>query len=57
MTLSAFDDKARQSDDTNLSRTLKGSFALWNELKTPMAARFIPLSLEWGFACKAYGWV
>lgn len=56
MALSAFDDKARQPDDTDLSRTLKRSFALWNELKTLIAARFTPLSFEWGFAGKAYGW-
>jgi hypothetical protein len=54
--LSAFDDKARPPDDTDLSRTLKRSFALWNELKTLIAARFTPLSCEWGFAGKAYGW-
>ena len=56
MALSAFDDKARQPDDADLARTLKRSFALWNELKTLIAARFTPLSCEWGYAGKAYGW-
>jgi Protein of unknown function (DUF3788) len=56
MALSAFDDKAKQPEDADLSMTLKRSFALWNKLKTLIAARFTPLSFEWGFAGKAYGW-
>lgn len=56
MALSAFDDKEKQPDDADLARTLKRSFALWNELKSLIAARFAPLSFEWGFAGKAYGW-
>jgi hypothetical protein len=56
MALSAFDDKARQPTEADLAPVLKGSFVFWNALKARIAARFTPLSFEWGFAGKAYGW-
>ena len=56
MALSVFDDKARQPTEADLARALKGSFDFWNDLKERIAARFTPLSFEWGFAGKAYGW-
>ena len=56
MAVSVFDDKARQPTEADLARALKGSFDFWNDLKERIAARFTPLSFEWGFAGKAYGW-
>ena len=56
MALSVFDDKARQPTEADLATALKGSFDFWNDLKERIAARFTPLSFEWGFAGKAYGW-
>ena len=56
MALSVFDDKARQPTEADLVKALKGSFVFWNELKERIASRFTPLTFEWGFAGKAYGW-
>ena len=56
MALSVFDDKAKQPEDTDLARVLKRSFASWNKLKALIASRFPPLSVDWGFAGKTYGW-
>ena len=56
MALSIFDDKARPPDDADLARALKRSFVSWNQLKARIAARFTPLSFDWQFAGKAYGW-
>ena len=56
MALSVFDDKARQPTEADLARALKGSFDSWNDLKERIAERFTPLSFEWGFAGKEYGW-
>jgi hypothetical protein len=54
--LSFFDDKAKPPDDADLALALKGSFAFWNDLKQRIAARFTPLSFEWGFTSKSTGW-
>ena len=56
MALSVFDDKARQPTEADLATALKGSFDFWNDLKERIAEKFNPLSFEWGFAGKAYGW-
>ena len=56
MALSVFDDKARQPTEAELAGALKGSFDFWNDLKERIAAKFTPLSCEWGFAGKEYGW-
>ena len=56
MALSVFDDKARQPTEAEIARALKGSFVFWNELKERIASTFTPLTFEWGFAGKAYGW-
>ncbi len=56
MALSAFDDKAKQPEDADLARVLRRSFASWNKLKAAIASNFPPLSVDWGFAGKAYGW-
>ncbi|MGA3191102.1 MAG: DUF3788 domain-containing protein [Candidatus Bathyarchaeia archaeon] len=56
MALSAFDDKSRQPRDRDLAATLGSTFVFWSELKSLMASRFAPLSIEWGFASKKTGW-
>ena len=56
MALSAFDDKSRQPQDHDLAATLGSTFVFWNELKSLMASRFAPLSIEWGFTSKKTGW-
>jgi hypothetical protein len=39
-----------------LAATLGPAFAHWNALRKAIAARFDPLSEEWGFAGKNAGW-
>jgi hypothetical protein len=56
MALSAFDDKSLPPRDDELEATLGAAFAWWRELQLVLAARFAPLSLEWGFTSKATGW-
>ncbi|CAG0936421.1 hypothetical protein TFLX_05294 [Thermoflexales bacterium] len=56
MALSAFDDKAHPPQEKDLAKTLGSKFALWNDLKDRIAARFAPLSIDWGFASKNTGW-
>ena len=56
MALSVFDDKSRQPTEADLARALQGSFVLWNDLKKRIAARFAPLTYEWGFSSESTGW-
>lgn len=56
MALSAFDDKSNPPRDKDLAATLGRAFAPWNTLRKAIAARFGPLSEEWGFASKNTGW-
>lgn len=56
MALSAFDDKSKQPTDADLALALERSFVLWNQLKARIAARFKPLTFEWGFSSKTTGW-
>jgi len=54
--LSVFDDKSKPPLDDDLTATLGCTFVFWNELKRPIASRFAPPSIEWGFASKKTGW-
>ena len=56
MALSAFDDKSRPPRDDELAGMLGRSFVSWNELRRIIASTFAPLSEDWGFAGKSYGW-
>lgn len=56
MALSAFDDKTKPPQDDDLAAVLGKTFALWNELQAAVAAEFAPVSADWGFSGKAYGW-
>lgn len=53
MALSAFDDKTRPPLEDELAATLGNTFPLWKELQERIAARFPPLSIDWGFST---GW-
>ena len=56
MGLSAIDSKSSEPQDADVALVLKSSFVYWNELKSLIAARFTPLSCEWGFTSKTSGW-
>jgi hypothetical protein len=54
--LSAFDDKSRPPKDAELAATLGKTLAHWNKLRKLIAARYAPLSEDWGFSSKSTGW-
>lgn len=56
MALSAFDDKSQPPGEKELAAALGPTFALWNELKEWVGARFGPVDAEWGFTSKSTGW-
>ena len=56
MALSAFDDKSNPPQDDDLAAVLGKTFALWNELKEVIVSKYAPVTIEWGFSGKAYGW-
>jgi len=56
MALSAFDDKAREPDNSAVADVLLGAADLWNDLKDQLASRYDPLAFDWGFAGKKWGW-
>ncbi len=56
MALSAFDEKSRPPRDQELEEMLGRTAALWRELKDRIAARFDPLTEEWGFSSAKTGW-
>jgi len=56
MALSAFNDKSRQPQDSDLAEMLGGTYVLWNHLQGRIATMFDPLSMEWGYTSKTTGW-
>jgi len=56
MSFSAFDDKELQPQDSDLVEVLGDSQDLWDELKFQMETQFQPLSVDWGFSGKKWGW-
>ncbi len=48
MALSAFDDKSKPLQKDELAATLGKTFGWWSELHKLIAARFAPLSIDWG---------
>lgn len=56
MALSAFDDKQQPPADADLARVLGKAYVLWRDLQQRLVRQFEPLTLEWGFSGKAYGW-
>ena len=56
MALSVFDDKEHEPRDTEVAEARESTYALWENLKSQIATQFDPLSVDWGFAGKNYGW-
>ncbi len=56
MAYSAFDDRDFQPQDSHLAETLGDSQDLWDELKSQMERQFQPLSMNWGYSGKKWGW-
>ncbi len=56
MTFSVFDDKTREPGNDEISEVLAGTAILWDELRSRIASDFHPLSEDWGFAGKKWGW-
>jgi hypothetical protein len=54
--LSAFDDRSRPPQDTQLASVLGSTYALWNEIREHVASTFAPTWEEWGFTSKSLGW-
>ena len=56
MALSVFDDKTHEPGDDEVSEYLAGTAVLWDDLRSRIASDFDPLSEDWGFAGKKWGW-
>jgi hypothetical protein len=56
MPLSAFEDKASPPGDRALEEVLGRTSSLWNRLKNDLQETYGPLTEEWRFSGKAYGW-
>ena len=56
MALSAFDDKSREPDPSELRKTLGRAAARWGELIAHTESEFAPLTVKWGFAGAKWGW-
>jgi hypothetical protein len=56
MALSAFDDKSHLPNEKDLSEMLELVSALWDDLKAHLASRYEPLTEQWNFSGKNYGW-
>jgi hypothetical protein len=56
MALSAFDDKSRMPNERDLLELLGPVSALWNDLKAHLASRYEPLTGQWNYSGKNYGW-
>jgi hypothetical protein len=51
-----FGDKSRKPTNDDLAAAIGRSVGLWNELKQKIGLEFEPLSEEWVFSGKSYGW-
>ena len=56
MAFSVFDNKEHQPEDSDLVEVLAETQRYWDDLKSTMAGNFQPLSVEWGFSGKKWGW-
>jgi hypothetical protein len=56
MALSAFDDKNHSPTDESLRKVLAGTADIWPALVRDLQEQFGPLTEEWKFSGKAYGW-
>ncbi len=56
MALSAFEDKAHPPTEEDLKVVLGKAHSLWLKLQKYVESKFAPISSEWGYSGKAYGW-
>ncbi|MDH3253437.1 MAG: DUF3788 domain-containing protein [Acidobacteriota bacterium] len=56
MALSAFDDKDREPQISELEDVLLEAAAVWRELISRLESEFDPLTHDWGFSGKKWGW-
>ena len=56
MALSAFDDKSHEPREKELAAVLGGTAALWSQVVAGTRSRFDPLTEEWVFSGKKWGW-
>lgn len=56
MAFSFFDDKEHQPKDSDLVEALAETQRYWDDLKSILVENFQPLSADWGFSGKKWGW-
>lgn len=56
MALSAFDDRSQVPEPQKLVEVLVPADGLWGELTSTVRSRFDPLTEDWGFSGKKWGW-
>jgi hypothetical protein len=56
MALSAFDDKSHLPNERDLAEMLGSTSALWDDLKAHLASQYQPLTEQWNYSGKNYGW-
>lgn len=56
MALSAFSDKTKPPQDTDLEAVLGDTFVLWKQLEKVICEQFAPVTVEWGCSSQKTGW-
>jgi hypothetical protein len=56
MAYSAFDDRDLKPRDSDLAAVLGDSQDLWTDLQSKIEEQFQPLSVDWTFSGKKWGW-
>ncbi len=56
MAYSALDDKATVPTEKAVEEVIGDAIDLWNQLRNQISSRFDPLSEDWGFSGKKWGW-
>ena len=56
MALSAFDDKSKKPQGSDLKRTLKRASTHWDSLISHVASEYPPLDETWNFSGAKWGW-
>ena len=56
MVFTGFYEKTKKPTDDELAEALGPAISLWHELRRLIAQQFAPLTEEWVFSGKSYGW-
>ncbi|MDH4195925.1 MAG: DUF3788 domain-containing protein [Candidatus Aminicenantes bacterium] len=56
MAFTGFFEKSKSPTDKDLAEALGPAIGLWHELRRLIAQQFVPLTEEWVFGGKNYGW-